>query len=540
MASFLLSYLRGDEMYLINNMKLDLSSINKNGCLYEWTSSIGKMCYFTGDGFSGYFKILDYDKHTHKLTVQYEDYYPYKIYTNDFIKLKFQKYLTQYHYNIDDVFLNNNLNLTILDRKIEHSIGANGYNITHEFYYCRCNICGYEFWIEYKDLKNKKNCSCCINRIVVPGVNDICTTDPWMIQYFQGGEKEAKLYTSGSSKEIYPICPDCGRIKDKKVKICKIHQRHTISCDCNDGISYPNKFSYAFIEQLPVSNYIKEYQPEWAKPYFYDNYFEYKNKKYIIEMDGGLGHGNRKFKSKEKDIEGLNRDLIKNKLAKQNNITIIRIDCIESDMLYIKNNILKSLLNEIFDLSNIDWLKCDEYAQHNIVKEVCLFYENNNHPKYNIIINKFGICKETITKYLDIGIRHGWCKSDEQIRFEQMVNLCKFYIDNNCPTQKEMIENFHVSTDTIRKYLKYGEEQGWLTINNKINFRKVIENNKKRLKIYDVNHNFVCEHIGLYDLINNSQKILNVKLVQCHLSKAIRNHTLYKGYYFEYDNSEDN
>ena len=34
-------------------------------------------------------------------------------------------------------------------------------------------------------------CPCCANRIVIPGINDIPTTDPWMVPYFQGGYNEA-------------------------------------------------------------------------------------------------------------------------------------------------------------------------------------------------------------------------------------------------------------------------------------------------------------------------------------------------------------
>lgn len=38
-------------------------------------------------------------------------------------------------------------------------------------------------------------------------VNDIPTTSPWMIPYFQGGEEEAKKYKNQSHQKITPICP---------------------------------------------------------------------------------------------------------------------------------------------------------------------------------------------------------------------------------------------------------------------------------------------------------------------------------------------
>jgi len=69
--------------------------------------------------------------------------------------------------------------------------------------------------------------------------------------------------------------------------------------------------------------------------------------KIIIEMDGGLGHGNHKYKSSEIDIEGKQRDLIKDQLAEINGITLVRIDCINSNFEYIKTNILTSFIISI-------------------------------------------------------------------------------------------------------------------------------------------------------------------------------------------------
>ena len=93
-----------------------------------------------------------------------------------------------------------------------------------------CVKCGYEcgehykkqeykkeYWIIETDILQNHGCPvCCRNpQIVVKGINDIPTTAPWMIPYFQGGYEEAKLYTFSSSYKINPICPDCGNIKNK-------------------------------------------------------------------------------------------------------------------------------------------------------------------------------------------------------------------------------------------------------------------------------------------------------------------------------------
>jgi predicted RNA-binding Zn-ribbon protein involved in translation (DUF1610 family) len=177
-------------------------------------------------------------------------------------------------------------------------------------------------------------------------------------------EEQMKLYMPKSERKILVTCPQCGHVK--KIAICDL-LRNGLGCPkCSDGVSYPNKFGRNFIEQLNVKNIIYEYRPKWLvvndNQCSYDIYFEYNDTKYIIEMDGGLGHGNFTYKRIDgNDIDGLRRDLAKDKLAQANGITVIRIDCKKSDSNYIKDNIMNSPLPSIlnFSESDIDWAKCD-------------------------------------------------------------------------------------------------------------------------------------------------------------------------------------
>ena len=60
----------------------------------------------------------------------------------------------------------------------------------------------------------------------------------------------------------------------------------------------------------------------------------------------------------------------KDKLANEHDIEVIRIDCYPSEFEYIRQNVLQnSTLSKIFDLSSINWNKCDEFALSNRVKE---------------------------------------------------------------------------------------------------------------------------------------------------------------------------
>ena len=242
-----------------------------------------------------------------------------------------------------------------------------------------------------------------------------------LIQSFPNKESDAKNYTPNSKKTLIMQCPDCGAKINKMILTV---YKDGFGCPiCSDHISYPNKFIHAFIKQLPVINIDTEWTTSWLKTYKgrlrFDVYFEYNNKKYVIEADGKLGHGKTKYKSLKQDIDGKQRDEKKDKLANEHNIVVIRIDCIKSEREYIKTSILSSVLNDMFDLSNIDWVMCDIQAQKNIVKEICEFY--NQHPNMYIrdIAKIFSVHPITVGKRLKQGNEFGWCKYDKNIQFNR-------------------------------------------------------------------------------------------------------------------------
>lgn len=191
--------------------------------------------------------------------------------------------------------------------------------------------------------------------------------------------------------------------------ICSIYNNHSIGYICGDGISYPNKFGYSFLEQLQVDNIIPEYAPDWIKPLRYDFYFEHKNKKYILEMDGGLGHGKQLWDHTD-DVVGLEKDKLKESAALSHDIKIIRVDATYSNVNYIKNNILKNNdLISIFEdkINSIDWSLCDRFAQKNILKSVCDYWESGTY-KVSDLSPIFKVSTETIRNYLKKGEELGF------------------------------------------------------------------------------------------------------------------------------------
>lgn len=186
-----------------------------------------------------------------------------------------------------------------------------------------------EYYIAESSLLKGIGCPvCCQNpQIVVENINSIPTTAPWMIPYFQEGYDEAQKYTKCSGDYIYPICPDCGRIKNDKVKICSIHKNNSIGCYCSDGKPYGEKLMFTVLEKLNI-DFETEYSPNWCKYEFknkirqgrYDFYILSMN--LIIEMDGGWHkeYNNQSGQTKE---ESQYIDNKKDVLAREHDIKLL-------------------------------------------------------------------------------------------------------------------------------------------------------------------------------------------------------------------------
>lgn len=269
---------------------------------------------------------------------------------------------------------------------------------------------GHIWSAEPHNVLRDSGCPFCTNKAVLIGYNDMWTTKPDIAKLLKNPEDGYK-YTKSSHSYTYFICPKCG--ESLYLKINDVCNRGVCCNVCSDGISYPNKFARMFFKQLPVKNYDYEYHPDWACSYFYDNYFEYNNMKYIVEMDGGL-HYREGFCFDKTLEERQNIDNIKDNLAINNNINIIRIDCKKSDRDYIKNNILLSELNNIFDLSNIDWNLCDNIAQSSFVKRACDLYSSGM-KNFKDIANILGVDRTTVHRYIKNGTMLGWCNYDPDL-----------------------------------------------------------------------------------------------------------------------------
>ena len=411
--------------------------IDKSGkekTFINWIVSKGMSIKFIYDDIEGYLEIVDY-KNSY-LYIKYLDNPIFKINTGNFIKCHIGALLKicskDFKYGINQVLKTYNRDIEIIDKSYIPIIKKNGNIENKKYYKYKCNKCGFdcgehyknqeykeELWIEESNLNTGKGCSCCCNssKIVVGGINDIPTTAPWMIKYFQGGYDEAKLYTKNSGQRIIPICPDCGKVKEKNGIVSHINKTKSIGCSCSDKVSYPEKFMFSVLEQLKLG-FKTQYSSSWCnyidlnyktKVGFYD--FKLDSYPIIIETDGGWHNKDNKMSGQTKE-ESKYIDDEKDRLAKENGYEVVRIDCEKSEVEFIKQNIINSRLNNIFDLSKIDWKQCEEFALSNRVKEACN-YKNNNPNVTTIQIGEImNLSKVTIGRYLNIGNKLNWCCYD--------------------------------------------------------------------------------------------------------------------------------
>lgn len=397
------------------------TSVNKDKYFIDWVNAVGYKVKFKYDDVIGEVEIISYKNG--KLIVKYSENDLFEISINNFKRCKFGKLLNKITNNfkigIGTCFKDNKRDIVIIDRKVI----KDNRNHTWKIYRYICNKCKNDKgWLrEDLILRDKTGCqSCCKNpRVVVSEINSIVANEEthWMIPYFQGGYDEAKKYTKCSTKKIYLKCPNCGNIKNKKISPNQLYKNHSIGCTCGDGFSYPEKFMYSVLKQLNI-DFEMEYSSEWIKPLRYDFYFELNDKKYIIETDGGWHYTNNNLSGKTKN-ESKAIDEYKDKIAQKYGVEVIRINCNCSNLEYIKNNILKSELNSLFDLAKVCWLKCEEFALSNLCKKACEIKKNNSQKSTKEIADILKLSIPTITKYLKIGMKLGWCNynpKDEMIK----------------------------------------------------------------------------------------------------------------------------
>ena len=297
-------------------------------------------------------------------------------------------------------------------------------------------------------LRNPK-CPCCENTMLIKGVNDIKTLEPFLASCLLN-QDDCDKYKPWSNKKTDWICPNCKNIVRNK-RISDVVRYKKVPCTlCNDGVSVPMKMT-----TYVVSHCVDNYQTECV----FDNWefvlddktitprYDIVFDKYIIEVDGGFHYKNNSFSNTSVNVQK-HIDNQKDLLASKNGYTMIRIDARTSDFTYVKNSIINSL-SSIFDLSKINWDECIKYSVSSNIKLVCDY--KNSHPNKTPkeIAEDVHIPYGTVMDYLKTGVSIGICIYDSE--YEKSKNMVR----NNHNKRKVVCLNTNEIFESLNEAIRW-------------------------------------------------------------------------------------
>lgn len=271
----------------------------------------------------------------------------------------------------------------------------------------KCNKCGNIFTRRPNNFVANPKCPICEGKICVDEYNNLSLTHP-KIAKFLADENDGHKYTlhSGGAKKLLWKCPDCDSFK--LATINHIHKYGFRCNSCSDNISLPNKFISSIINEF-TNEYYTEKSFEWSDSKRYDLYIPEHN--LIIEMNGMQHYEDCNLLRKTNITleEEQTNDKYKRELALSHGInTYVSVDCRNTSLEYMKNSILNSELNEIYNLEKLDWHKCYLNANKNIFKSVCYDFEHLGLKIYQLS-KKYKIHTCTVREYLTKGSLIGIC-----------------------------------------------------------------------------------------------------------------------------------
>lgn len=274
--------------------------------------------------------------------------------------------------------------------------------------------CGHEYPVRPNSVLSGQGCGVCCGAVVIPGINSLDITHPWLAEYFVNKD-DMRHISYGSSKKVSLKCPICG--KPRSMSISQLVSQGFSCSLCGDGVGIPEKFMGCVLTQLHI-DFIHRKVFDWSKNIWTPLENKYANKEYdfyiainntIIETHGRQHYvrctyeklGGRTLEQEQ------DNDRIKKSIAEQNGMRVITIDCRYSSMSFMKNSILHSDLMKIYDLSMINWEVAYATAIKSLVNEVVYLWESGLSVKDIIRQSRLG--ESTVTKYLKDAANAGLC-----------------------------------------------------------------------------------------------------------------------------------
>lgn len=428
----------------IKNKLINLDDLPKKGGDHkysgkiDWIRSVGSKIKFIYEDIEDEIEVVDYKDDY--VTVQYKEKIK-KFKTINFTECKIGvligKIKISHLFTVGEIITDIKYGeLNILEQIRMGKSKTRGYRY-------KCLICNNHDSIREDHLKNKHGCNVCSGKKVLKGINDMWTTHPETAELLWNSE-DGFSHSIGSGKRVDWRCIECHLEIKSKVIVDVV--KYGLSCPrCGDGISYPNKFTLCFLQQLGVEfDYEKSFKFSNGKRYD----FYVSSLSIIIEING-LQHYSGNFSAcggRTLEEEEMN-DKNKKDLALENEVKhYIVIDCRHSELEWIKKSIQESDLNTLFDLSKINWMECHKFACSSVIKIVCDLWRNGMN-RTKLISDELKINRTSITKYLKRGAKIGWCDYDAEIAMKNKASKEVVRIS----TDNVYMDEFESGRDASRK-----------------------------------------------------------------------------------------
>lgn len=221
-------------------------------------------------------------------------------------------------------------------------------------------------------------------------------------------EEEAKNITPKTNKKIKVKCDNCG---NEKMMIVSNLINRGISCFiCSRKTSYPELFFSAYNEVMNL-NFKPQQRFEDFEGYIFD--FVNYEKRVIVETHG-VAHYKKDHSWHERTHKS---DMAKRKYCKENNWTLIELDCRKSEFNHIKNSINESneILTSINAKNTKKILKIIKKNKRYNINEIIKMYQEDKLTTYQIG-NKIGVSYDAVNNILrrnNIKLRAGGSKKKQ-------------------------------------------------------------------------------------------------------------------------------
>lgn len=285
----------------------------------------------------------------------------------------------------------------------------------------QCKKCKHFFNTTPHSLLKGSGCPYCSKKRIIAEQNSFCAVHPELIKFLVN-KKEGYKYSSGSKQIATVQCPIC---KNQYKSTYNSLSTSGFNCLFCNSMSYPNKFLRVILKMIDgIMNlqFEKTFTLQNNKIIRYDAVFEYQNKTFVIQINGGQHYYDCGFNQFDVNIQK-EKDQIKKTFAENNHMIYIDINAKKSQFFLIKKNLLLSDFPKFIDISNLDWENIFKtFNNYSLLKQICLDYENNL-MRVSTLASKYQLDRHQISTMLQNGKQLGLCPSYQSNKNRQGVRI---------------------------------------------------------------------------------------------------------------------